>query len=540
MNCSNLCVRGSGLSFYTFPADLDRRNKWIAAVNRKNWYPTEHTVICSEHFIDGQKSNNQFAPNYTPTIFQRVDSPMKRKMEAQVADFRRRTASRKRRIEQTEITDQQKKKAKESRMQELAESSKRQEEARKLEEERRLKEIEEQQRLEEERKRREEDERERLLREEERREAEQRKEIEDAKQKRLDEMNRLQQAEESRLEYDELLKKYDDLLKYNQAVEELEQLRKKEAKLNTKVDELQTRIVSRQSLEENDKQVKFYTGLPSFAVLLAIYNLVIKGLPECHFSGCPMFNQLLITLIKLRLNIPDQDLAYRFGVNQSTVSRCITKWLDVLHVKLSPLIYWPERDQLRKTMPTCFRKNFRKCAIVIDCFEVFIDRPTSLMARAQTWSNYKKHNTCKFLIGITPQGSVSFISKGWGGRVSDVHLTENCGLLSKLLPGDVILADRGFTIEKAAGMYCAEVKVPPFTRGKKQLSKLEVDTARQLSHVRIHVERVIGLVRQKYSILQSTLSINMLKGDEEGVSPVDKIVVICCALCNCCDSVVPF
>ena len=75
------------------------------------------------------------------------------------------------------------------------------------------------------------------------------------------------------------------------------------------------------------------------------------------------------------------------------------------------------------------------------------------MPRAQTWSNYKKHNMCKYLIGITPQGSVSFISKGWGGRVSDIHLTENCGLLSKMLPGDVILADRGFTIEEAAGMY---------------------------------------------------------------------------------------
>jgi len=174
-------------------------------------------------------------------------------------------------------------------------------------------------------------------------------------------------------------------------------------------------------------------------------------------------------------------------------------------------------------MPTCFRKNFWSCANIIDCFEVFIDRPTLLMARTQTWSNY-----------------ISFISKGWGGRVSDVHLTENCGLLSKLLPGDVILVDRGFTIDQAAGMYCAEVKTPPFTRGKKQLSKLEIDTAQQLSQVRIHVERVIGLVRQKYSILQSTLSIYMLKGDEEGVSPIDKIVVICCALCNCCDSVVPF
>ena len=45
-------------------------------------------------------------------------------------------------------------------------------------------------------------------------------------------------------------------------------------------------------------------------------------------------------------------------------------------------------------------------------------------------------------------------------------------------------------------LYCAEVKIPPFTQGKKQLSKAEVDAARQLLHVRIHVERVIGLVRQ--------------------------------------------
>ena len=77
------------------------------------------------------------------------------------------------------------------------------------------------------------------------------------------------------------------------------------------------------------------------------------------------------------------------------------------------------------------------------------------------------------MIGITPQGSIAFISKGWGGRVSDVHLIENCGLWSKLLPGDVILEDCAFTIEQAAGVYCAEVKIPPFTKGKKQLIQLD-------------------------------------------------------------------
>ena len=111
----------------------------------------------------------------------------------------------------------------------------------------------------------------------------------------------------------------------------------------------------------------------------------------------------------------------------------------------------------------------------------------------------------KFLISIAPQGIISFISQGWGGRVSDIQLTEECGLLGKLLPGDLVLADRGFTIQDSVGMYCNEVKIPPFTREKRQLSKFEVDTSRQLSRVRIHVERVIGVLGQKYTILNSIL-----------------------------------
>ena len=70
-----------------------------------------------------------------------------------------------------------------------------------------------------------------------------------------------------------------------------------------------------------------------------------------------------------------------------------------------------------KMMPAEFQKNFKKCVIIIDCFVAFTERPPSLMVQAQMWSNYKKHNTVKFLIGITPQGSIAFISNGWGGRV---------------------------------------------------------------------------------------------------------------------------
>ena len=34
---------------------------------------------------------------------------------------------------------------------------------------------------------------------------------------------------------------------------------------------------------------------------------------------------------------------------------------------------------------------------------------------------------------------------------------------------DVIVANRAFNIEENAALYCAEVKIPSFTHGKKQL-----------------------------------------------------------------------
>ena len=150
--------------------------------------------------------------------------------------------------------------------------------------------------------------------------------------------------------------------------------------------------------------------------------MAAKGLPES--ADCPLFNQYLLTLVKLRLNIGDLDLSYRLAISQANVSRYIHKWMDILHIRLSFLVHWPERPDLMKTMPNDFRKHFKKCVLIIDCFEVFIERPASLLARAQTYSNYKKHNTMKFLTGITPQGSVAYISKGWRGRVSDVHLMD--------------------------------------------------------------------------------------------------------------------
>ena len=109
-----------------------------------------------------------------------------------------------------------------------------------------------------------------------------------------------------------------------------------------------------------------------------------------------------------------------------------------------------------------------------------------------------------YLISITPQGTVSFISNGWGGRVSDKHIVENSGYLRHILLGDVILADRGFDVADIIALRQATLNIPACTRGCDQLPAKDVEDTHKLANVRIHVERVIGSIRQRFQILSAT------------------------------------
>lgn len=252
------------------------------------------------------------------------------------------------------------------------------------------------------------------------------------------------------------------------------------------------------------------------------------------------FEEQVMCLIRLTLNLSLQDLAYRFGVSVSTASRIVEKWLNVLHDQLGPLIRWPSKDENMKTMPMAFRENFG-CQVraILDCFEVCSDRPSSLDVRAGTWSSYKNRNTAKFLIAICPLGSIIFLSKSYGGRNSVKSITEHSGFLGKLEKDDVILADRGFLIEESVGLCCAKLNVPAFTKGKHQLTCSEVEATRQLANVRIHVERVIGMVRNKYTLLKGPVPVEALSTSGSRVTPqIDKIATVCCALVNLCNSVI--
>ena len=135
-------------------------------------------------------------------------------------------------------------------------------------------------------------------------------------------------------------------------------------------------------------------------------------------KNLPVRNQL----VQLRLNLPFEYLSYQTGISQSTVNATFQKIVDLMSAKVGFLVCWPDRNHIRKTLPPVFKQNFPRLTSIIDCFEIFIDRPKNLKQRAQVYSNYKKHGTVKYLISCSPLGAVTFLSDGWGGRATDVQI----------------------------------------------------------------------------------------------------------------------
>ena len=96
----------------------------------------------------------------------------------------------------------------------------------------------------------------------------------------------------------------------------------------------------------NNEKFLFYTGLSRLEILCSVHNLLKTAIPENVNWKLSSFQQLVFTLMWLRLNLTIQDVVYRFDVSKSTVSLTFLKSIDQLYCRMKFLIVWPERQQL--------------------------------------------------------------------------------------------------------------------------------------------------------------------------------------------------
>ena len=154
--------------------------------------------------------------------------------------------------------------------------------------------------------------------------------------------------------------------------------------------------------------------------------------------------EVFLILVRLRLGLFEQDIAYRFGISQSTVSRIFCTWINLLYVQLKEIPIWPPKALILSNMPKIFKEKYPSTRVIIDATEIYVEKPALPELQQLTFSSYKNHNTYKGLIGISPSGAVIFVSDLYPGSISDKELTRRCGLLQLLQSGDSIMADRGF------------------------------------------------------------------------------------------------
>uniref|UniRef100_A0A673W9N7 Uncharacterized LOC115155760 n=1 Tax=Salmo trutta TaxID=8032 RepID=A0A673W9N7_SALTR len=419
--CRNRRIPGTSLSFYRFPRDPDRKQRWIAAVNREGWLPNDGSRLCSTHFISGtqptlsikQSINEQYAIQFT---FEDHD----------VAQSASSSSTSDNGEESEPVSSDSKDRGGKPGKRSAAEPD-----------------------------------------------------------------------------------NYEDVLKI---------LKKENRALQESVDKMS---LSETSFRNDPEKVRFYTGLPNYFVFETVMWLLAP-----HMNGTKnmvklsKFQQLLLTLMRLRLDLKNQDLAYRFGVKVGTVTRTVLRMVNVMSTTLVPTaVFWPSRAELRKNLPAALHSTYPDCAVIIDCFRVTLEKPGSEV----------NFNTLKYMIGMAPQGVVTFVSRGSPGSVSDKSLAEGCGFLGKLLPGDVVLADKDLDIGDDGGEG---------SEGSEGVSLTDISPER-LS-VRRHVERVVSMVKLRYSMLTGPVEVPFTAAERSSnIFTFDKIVQVACALNNLCISAAP-
>lgn len=270
-----------------------------------------------------------------------------------------------------------------------------------------------------------------------------------------------------------------------------------------------------ESIAKDKTKFHFYTGL-NVDQFDHLYQCLADNAPNLTFwrgartkrrvlkSKCTKLspkNQLLLTLVKLRQDFPNRDLAYRFDIGVATVSVIFNTWIQYMYQVTAELRQrcFPSRELIKEHLPPCFR-SFKNVRVIIDCFEIFAQQPRNFAEQGNMYSSYKNHCTLKGLVGVAPTGGISFMSDIFEGSISDKQIVQQSGLLDRLNPGDLVIADRGFDIKYMLQPRQVSLNIPPFLNGRDKLTPQEEILTKRIARVRIHVERAIERMK-KFQII---------------------------------------
>ena len=113
-------------------------------------------------------------------------------------------------------------------------------------------------------------------------------------------------------------------------------------------------------------------------------------------------DQFFMYLSWSRNGFTTRMLSWLFDIPKSTVSRYLVTRTNLLYFSLGKMAIWPSKVQVLDAMPETFQTTYPSTRCIIDCTEIFCQRPSSTSSQSAMYSNYKHRVTYKGLLVIAP------------------------------------------------------------------------------------------------------------------------------------------
>nr|CAI5829006.1 unnamed protein product [Callosobruchus analis] len=275
-------------------------------------------------------------------------------------------------------------------------------------------------------------------------------------------------------------------------------------------------------LLKTNAALKSFTGINNFQILDCIVKMINEFcVTDVRSHRLNVRERVLLTMTKLKLDLSYVTLGALFSISGQLCKTYFFDFLTVLSQVLKVCIYFPSAEEVSKNLLKCFKN----CRAVLDCIEIFIQRPSCLCCRIKFYSQYKKSTTIKFMTGVSPGGIITFISKPYGGRASDKLIFEESDFIKNLSPNcDSIMVDKGFLIDDLCAMYKIRLIRPPFLKNKQQLTAQEATANKEIAAARVHIERSNQRLKI-FKIISGRLQWSL-------VPKIDEIFLIICGITN--------
>ncbi|XP_076842458.1 uncharacterized protein LOC143487035 [Brachyhypopomus gauderio] len=316
------------------------------------------------------------------------------------------------------------------------------------------------------------------------------------------------------------------------------ELKKEVEDLRNKLE--QTQLHSRFGLQRfaaSDEDIRFYTGFASYSHLMAFWELIepathqmirVTNSKPTRETGAtrkptqtlPTIDEFFMFMMHLVLGLKERDLAHRFHVHQSTVSRIITSLANFLYFLLGSVCIWMPKDKVQAYLPEEFG-NFQDTQVILYCTELHCQTPSSLLLQSEVFSNYKSHCTFKALIGMAPHGAITFVSGLYAGSVSDREMFRQSGIIPLLTPDMAIMVDKGFLVDD---LVPCKIHRPVFLKRCTRMPAYDVKHTQSVARLRVHVERCIRQVKE-HKLFDTVIPMSIS-------GSINKLFTVSCLLVN--------